>query len=505
MKKKRTFISQLGMIFLALVLINILSDRFFMRLDLTADKIYTLSQASRDILKSLDEPVTVTAYFTKGSQPEIEKVREDFKDMLSEYASISKGMVNFVFLNPNEDEKTEQEAMKQGIQPLMLNVREKDQVKQQRVFLGAKLDMGDRSELIPVIQPGAAMEYALSSTIKKLSVIDKPKVGFVEGQGEPGLNSMIQANEQLKVLYQTDAVNLDQPDLKLDGYKTLVIVAPNDTFSPTALSKLDAFLAKGGNLFIAYNQVDADLQTMQGKAVTSNLHDWLLKKGLKVENNFVVDRSAGNVGVRQQSGFMTFTRQIPFHFWPSITKFEDMPITKGLNQVVLQFASTINFVGDTNLVYRPFLKTSDFSGTVTVPTFINLNKEWANSDFPLKGQTIGAILEGPIVGKTTSRIVLISDGDFAVNGEGQQMQQRQPDNVSLMVNSVDFLSDDTGLIELRTKEVSSRPLNNIEEGRRSFLKWLNFLLPIILVLVFGAVRFQYRRNQRIKRMEVDYV
>ncbi len=505
MKKKRTIASQLALIALALILVNVLSDRFSMRLDFTADKIYTLSNATRDILKSLDEPVTVTAYFTKGSQPEIEKVREDFKDMLTEYASISDGMVNFVFVNPNADSKIEQEAAQQGIQPLMLNVREKDQVKQQRVFLGAKLAMGDRTELIPVVQPGAAMEYALSSAIKKLAVIDKPKVGVLQGNGEPSLQSMVQAGEQLNVLYQTEPVDLNNPDVDLKGYKTLAIIAPTDTFTDGELAKLDAFLANGGNLYIATNQVVADLQTMQGKVNTGNLKDWLLEKGLKIEKNFVVDRSAGTVGVRQQSGFMTFTRQIPFHYWPSITKFEDMPITKGLNQVMLQFASTISYVGDTNLIFRPFLKTSEKSGTVAAPTFINLNKEWTNNDFPLGPQTVGAVLEGKIVGNMPSRIVLIADGDFAVNGEGQQMQQRQPDNVSLMVNAIDFLSDDTGLIDLRTKEVTSRPLQEVEEGRRAFLKWLNFLLPIILVLIYGVVRFQYRRNQRIKRMEVDYV
>jgi gliding-associated putative ABC transporter substrate-binding component GldG len=345
----------------------------------------------------------------------------------------------------------------------------------------------------------------LSSAIKKLAVIDKPKVGVLQGNGEPSLQSMVQAGEQLNVLYQTEPVDLNNPDVDLKGYKTLAIIAPTDTFTDGELAKLDAFLANGGNLYIATNQVVADLQTMQGKVNTGNLKDWLLEKGLKIEKNFVVDRSAGTVGVRQQSGFMTFTRQIPFHYWPSITKFEDMPITKGLNQVMLQFASTISYVGDTNLIFRPFLKTSEKSGTVAAPTFINLNKEWTNNDFPLGPQTVGAVLEGKIVGNMPSRIVLIADGDFAVNGEGQQMQQRQPDNVSLMVNAIDFLSDDTGLIDLRTKEVTSRPLQEVEEGRRAFLKWLNFLLPIILVLIYGVVRFQYRRNQRIKRMEVDYV
>lgn len=504
MKKISKLTGQLLMLIIALVLVNLLSERFSWRFDFTEGRIYTLSDATKDILKSLDEPVTITAYFTKGSQPEIEKVRKDFLDMLTEYADLSDGLLNFEFVNPNKDEQGEQEAMQAGIQPLMLNVREKDQVKQQRVFLGAKLAMGDRQELIPVIQPGAAMEYALSSAIKKLAVIDKPKVGFVQGHGEPGLNAMVQANEQLSVLYATEAVNLSQSENPLNSFETLVIVAPTDSFPDNELQQLDQFLQQGGNLLIAHNHVEADLQSMQGSLNKSNLSSWLAQKGLMLDNNFVVDASAGTVGVRQQSGFMTFTRQIPFHFWPQITKFEDSPATKGLNQVVLQFASSIQFRGDTSAVFIPLVKTSEKSGTIAAPTFINLNKEWTNADFPLEGQTIAALLRG-VNGNQQASIVLFSDGDFAVNGEGQQMQQLPADNVSLFVNAVDFLSDDTGLIDLRTKEITSRPLEALEDGQRNLLKWLNFLLPILLVLIFGLIRFQYRRNQRIKRMEVGHV
>jgi ABC-type uncharacterized transport system involved in gliding motility auxiliary subunit len=133
MKMKKSILSQLLLIIVVLILINVLSTRFFVRLDFTGDKIYTLSKATKDILHSLNEPVTVTAYFTRGSQPEIEKARKDFQDLLIEYSNISKGMVNYEFLNPNEDQQLEQEVMQSGIQPLVLNVREKDQVKQQRV------------------------------------------------------------------------------------------------------------------------------------------------------------------------------------------------------------------------------------------------------------------------------------------------------------------------------------------------------------------------------------
>lgn len=506
MKHKKSIASQIILIVVVLVLVNVLSEKFFVRLDFTEDKIYTLSDATRDILKSLDEPVTVTAYFTRGSQQQIEKARQDFKDLLIEYSNVSGGMLNYEFLNPNEDQQIEQEAQQAGIQPLVISVRESDQVKQQKVYLGAKITMGEQTDVIPVMQPGAAMEYALSSSIKKLSVIDKPKVGLIQGHGEPSMNSYQQAMQQLLVLYDVQPVTISDENTTLADFKTLAIIAPTDSFPDADLQALDNYLSTGGNLYVAFNRLEGDFQSMRGNRVETNLGDWLEEKGLKVENNCVVDASSGTVGVRQQTGFMTFTRQIPFPYWPMIRNFnDDMPITQGLEQVMLQLASTINFTGDTSLHFNPFLLTSEKSGTLPLPVFFNVQKEWGNNDFPLENLTVGAILEGPIVSQTPASIVVIGDGDFAINGEGQEAQQRQPDNVSLMVNAIDFLSDDTGLIDLRTKEVTSRPLDELEEGRSTLLKWLNFALPLLLVIIYGIIRSQIRRRKRIKRMEEGYV
>lgn len=506
MKNSKSIAVQLLLIGIALVVVNILSDRFFVRLDFTEEKIYTLSDATKDILQNLDEPVTVVAYFTQGSQQEIDKVRQDLRDMLVEYANISGGMVNYEFLNPNDSPEIEQEAMQAGIQPLVISVREKDQVKQQRIFIGVKITKGETSDVIPVIQPGAAMEYALSSSIKKISVTDKPKIGFVQGHGEVPLNEMSQALMQLEVLYDVQPVDLSNTELSLSDFRTLAIIAPTDSFPAEHLNKLDDFLGAGGNIYAAINRLQGDFQSMRGNLVQTNFPDWLDEKGLRLEKNCVVDASSGTVGVRQQTGFMTFTRQIPFPYWPLIKAFdEDNVITSGLNQVLMQLTSNIIFSGDTTLRFTPFLQTSNKSGTLPAPVFFNVQKEWSNSDFPLSNLTIGALLEGPIESQTDATIALIGNGDFAVNGSGEQAQQRQPDNINLMVNTIDYLSDDTGLVALRTKEVTSRPLEELEESQRTLIKWVNFGLPILLVIIYGLIRAQINRRKRIKRMEVGHV
>ena len=105
-----------------------------------------------------------------------------------------------------------------------------------------------------------------------------------------------------------------------------------------------------------------------------------------------------------------------------------------------------------------------------------------------------------------ARMVLVANGNFAINGEGQRPQQLQPDNnISMLVNSIDWLTDETGLIDLRTKEVTSRPLDQLSDSRKSFLRWLNFTLPLVLTVLFGIFWYQRRRILRKKRMEEGYV
>jgi ABC-type uncharacterized transport system involved in gliding motility auxiliary subunit len=202
---------------------------------------------------------------------------------------------------------------------------------------------------------------------------------------------------------------------------------------------------------------------------------------------------------------MNFTTQVNFPYLPRIKDFTDHPITNGLEQVLFQFASPINFTGDTALNFVPIVQSSGRSGTQTPPVFFDINKKWGPNDYPLSNLTMGAILSGPIQGDVESTIILITDGDFAINGEGQRPQQLNPDNVSLFVNSIDWLSDETGLIDLRTKAITSRPLDQIEDGRKAFIKWTNFLLPIILIILYGVIMSQRRRRIRNKRMEVGHV
>lgn len=491
-----------------LILINILSNQFFLRFDLTEDKQYTLSKATKDILRSLEDPITITAYFSEDLPPDYTKIRRDFRDMLVEFSTISKGAVEYEFVDPNSSEEIEQEIVQYGVRPILFNTREKDQVTQKKGYMSAVLKSGEnQQEVIPFISSGVGMEYALASKVKKLSVADKPSVGLIQGHGEPGLQELGQVFQQLSILYSVENIDLSAETSIPDRYKAVALVAPKDTIPPDHLAKLDDYLTRGGQLFIAYNAVEGDLSTAQGSALTTGLEAWLRTKGLEVESSFITDVQCANVTVQQQQGFFTMQTPVQFPYLPLVSNFADHPITKGLEQVVMQFVSPIRFLGDTTSSFTPIAFTSSRAGIVRAPTFFDINKKWTDADFPMSDIVIGGILEAPAGASPEAKIVLFGDGNFPVTG--QQGRGQNEDNISLMVNSIDWLSDDTGLIELRTKGVASRPISDEylgeeAEGKRSFIKYLNFGLPILLVLLYGFLRFQRQQRQRLKRMQERY-
>jgi gliding-associated putative ABC transporter substrate-binding component GldG len=488
---------------LIIVIVNVLSENYNFRLDLTEDREYTLSKATRDILKNLESPVTVTAYFSKDLPPNIGSIYSNLKDMLTEYGSRSNGMVVYKFVNPNENEETEREAMKNGIQPIMINVRQKDQVKQQKAFMGATVSMGDDMEQIPFFQPGSAMEYALSTAIKKLSVKDKPAIAFIQGHGEPSPAQLSQAGTELGILYDVQSYTLtDMADIP-SKFRTIALVRPTDTIPPAQIEKLDRFLARGGNIFLAINRVDGDFSTAMGKAVSDGLDNWLKSKGITVSPDFIIDAKCGVVTLQQKQGNYVMSTQIQFPYLPVINKFADNPIAKGLEGVSVQFASPITFSGDTSVRFTPIAFSSDKSAILNSPLYFDIQKQWQLRDFPVKNLVVAAIAEGKLAGNANSRLVLVSDGDFAVGsaGGGQQLPK---DNVSLLVNSIDWLSDATGLIDLRTKGITTRPVADLSDGTKAFLKWFNFLAPVILIIIYGLVRMQMNRSKLLKRMEVNY-
>lgn len=504
--KRSKVITQVLIFIGIVVVVNLISEQMFLRLDFTADKRYTLSKATKDILEDLDEVITVTAYFTEELPPQLQKSRQDFEDLLIEYENRSGGNVVYEFINPNENEAEEQKAQQKGINPVMVNITEKDQVKQMRAYLGAVLQMGEKSEIIPMIQPGSGMEFSLTTSIKKISVLDKPKIAFLQGHGEPSPNASVQVLQQLSVLYDVEALTIaDTADIPV-YIKAIAIVNPTDTFPQSHFAKLDQYLSSGGSIYLAYSNLQTDLQSQYLSALPDiGIMGWLADKGITMNNQYVIDANCGSVSVRQQNGPFMMNRQIEFPYFPILSNFSEHPAAKGLEGVIMPFVSSISYLPkDSAINIQPLVFSSENSGVINTPAYIDIEKEWAESDFNAPSQVVAIAAEGPLTGAGNSKMVVIANGAFAVNGEGEQQQQVNQDNVNLASNVIDWLSDDTGLIELRTKGVTSRPLEQLEDTERNLYKYGNVAIPILLMIGIALFRRQRYARKRQSWIQGNY-
>jgi gliding-associated putative ABC transporter substrate-binding component GldG len=472
-----------------------------MRFDLTEDDRFTLSLPTEKLVQNLDELITVKAYFSENLPQNIISTKKDFKDLLIEYSNASNGNFVYEFVDL-KDEKAENEAIQNGIRPILIDIREKDQIKQQKSFLGAVILKGNQKEPIPVIQPGVSMEYNLSSAIKKLTITEKPKIAYLQGHQESPLADIGEVNENLSNFYTIEPIDLVSQQLTKD-YKTLMIVNPKDTIDQNELFQIEQYYNNGGNVFIALNSVEGDFKTLTGKINYTGLDSWLIKEGIEVKNEFVVDENCSSVSVQQQQGFFNFVTQVKFPYIPLVSNYSGHVITKGLETIYFPFVSYFNIKEDSsaNSQTKGIIFTSNKSGAISPPLYFNIEKKWTTADFPLNNLSLAVIKERKDISGNKIRIVAIGDGDFMVNQKTQQgNQQLPPNHLNLALNSIEWLTDQTGLIAVRNKGVNNRPINPLEDGTKTMIKYFNFLFPIFLAIGFGFFRFQMNSRIRLKRM-----
>lgn len=499
MKNKKSYI--IGLFVVNLLLFNVFSESSFFRLDFTADKRYTVSPATQQILENLQQPVTITGYFSKNLPVQFQKPIQDFKDLVIEYHHLSGAKIMYRFTEPQEDDQDFVQAQQNGLQPVSINVEEKDQVKQQLSYMGVVVQRGNQKEIIPFIQPNANMEYDLTSTIKKVSLTNKKSIAFLQGHGQPTVDDFRQAMPDLSTLYNLVPVTLNDTIPVLETYPTVVIVGPKQRLERWELNQIEQYLQNGGNLVLALNSAQVDLQTLAASDASTGLEQFLVTEGIRIESQLIVDVNCSMVSVTQEQNGFQFRSQVKFPFIPVFGQFAQHSITEGLEAVAMQFANPITFAGDSNLRFTPLVFSSQQSGTVNLPTDVNPQRNWTPADFAESGIVAAAAIEGKITAaQKDCKIVLFADADFATPS-----QQQQPDNTALFINSIDWLTDASGLMQLRAKQVSSRPISVLDDNTKAWLKWANFVAPILLLMIYGMVRFQRNRVIRKKRMEEDYV
>jgi gliding-associated putative ABC transporter substrate-binding component GldG len=512
-QKTQTLI-RIALILGILIVLNFISIRLFGRLDLTSQGVYTLSDASKKLVGSLDDRVTVKAYFTEDLPAPYNNNRRAVLDILNDYKAYSKGNLQYEFINP-QGEKGEQDAQQQGISPVQVQVVNEDKLEVKRGYLGLVMMYEDRKEVLPVVQNLSSLEYDMSSALKRLTNRTKKKIGFTTGHGEAKMSGMRQIVQSISQQYDVTPVDLGKGDPVPADIAALLVIAPSNRFQDSARYQLDQYLMRGGRIAFMLNRVNANLQMRMGQPLDVGLDDLLQEYGVRVNPDLVRDAQCANISVMQQQGSFTFQSQVPFPYIPVASNFNTAnPLVKDLQSLILHFTSSIDTTGAAarGLKEEVLVRSSKRSGRQTGFFMIDPFQRYAPADLAEEGIPLAVLIDGSFksffVGKQPAAAITASpETHLIVVGDGDFMKDDflgNRGNVTFFANIVDYLADDAGLITIRSKNVAAPPLDQVSDGTKKLLKYSNLLGPPLIIIAYGLLRWR-RRVAFKKAMEAQSV
>ena len=505
---KKSFLTYIGIVTAILIIVNIISRNLFFRWDLTENKMYSLSDSSKSVVGKIDDRLTMKVYFSDNLPGEYGNNRRYLQDILEEYTAYSGGNIHFEFYRPDDDEKMQEDAQKSGIQPVQLQVIENDNLEIKRVYMGMVFLYEDEREIIPVIQTTTGLEYDITTKIKKLVDSQKETIGIVQLSKQENINT-----ENISQILR-ERYNVRNTDLSLvvsTDVSLLLMNGVEDSLAIDERQNLEDFISRGGNLLLSQSRIITDLATQQANPIESNIFTLLESYGLKLAPNLVMDQNCGKVNVQQNLGFIRIPVPMDYPFLPIIKKegFNDESVmVSGLEALRLMFPSEIiledtsaQMINETSIITPLFTSSSR---STTMEEFFNLSPDPNNNpafrQLNETGKVLGALVETTNAESgVMSQLVLISDSKFMADDGGGAA----PENHIFIMNAADYLLGDKELIALRSREITNRPLKELEDEEKSRWKWINILLPSILVVGFGFIRLK-RENSRGKVLEEIY-
>jgi len=557
---KKRDLTALVLAVIVVILLNFVGSFIFHRFDLTSEKRYTLSEATKKILGRLDDVVYVKVYLEGDFPSGFKRLRNETKEMLDEFRAYSNDNIEYQFINPSQsaDKKQQNEIYKQlydkGLQPTNLEVKGESGTSQQILFPGAiisykgrempwqllKTQMGQSSEgqLNNSIQ---ALEYEFASVIRNLMTVIKPEIGFIEGHGELDTLSLNDIKNTLAGFYLLKRVKINEQLKALDGLKAIIIVKPDTSFSEKDKFIIDQFVMNGGKVLWAIDPLYTSIDSLQKSGGTIalpydlKLDDLFFKYGVRINTNLILDLASSAIPVNKAfQGQQPRFELMPWLFSPLIMPTGSHPIVKNLDVIKIEFGSSLDTVASKGITKTILLNSSKYSKTLNAPVRIDLrmvNMKPDENQFRDPYQPVAVLLEGPFESVYKNRIppqiasdsaigfkatgsntkmIVISDGDIIRNEIQHSSRKPYPlgydiytqqtyGNKNFILNCINYLCDDSGLISVRSRELTLRLLDK-KKIKNERLKWqvINTGLPLFALFLFGFIHNFIRKRKYTK-------
>jgi len=488
--KNRNYMELLLRAFLIIYItffVVLIADQIPVRFDLTKNKIYTLSSATKDTLVSLPNVVNVTLYASDNLPSQFQPILRDTKDFLKDYSVSGQGKFKYIVRIPEEGNGVSDEAESLGIQAVQFNTMSKDQFQVQNGYLGLSINYLDSHEIIPFIQKTDNFEYQLTSLINKITKKSKSTVAFLNDY-EQASSDLTSFSSELRKQYVVTNFSLKGETEIGPEVKTIIISGPKTLLDPEVLSKLKKFSKNGGSLFVMIDPVIVDQQTAVPSKNEADLSSLVSRFGITLNNNLVYDMRS-NETISFGGGQVNYI--IPYPLWVRALPKDISSITDSLDNVLLAWPSSLSIDNEK-------IKDGGLTKLLTTTEFANAQAEsfaiLPNQQFSLPDSGGAEYLLAAAVSKTdadnlTSRVVVVTDADFA----SEQFITNSPANINFALNAVDWLTQDSSLSSIRIKSSGTGKLLFESESQKEMAKYGSLVLAIVLPLTYGSFRLIRRR------------
>jgi len=574
--KRRTFID-LAMILAIIFLLNYIFSFFFIRIDLTTEKRYTLSPSTIKMLKELNDVVYVKVYLDGDLPVGFKRLQKSVKEMLDEFRVYANDNIQYEFINPSENtnKKERDDLFRQlynkGLNPTNLLEKDNKGTQSQKIifpgalvsyrnieapvdFLKTSINQGPEQNLNSSIEE---IEFSLINSIRKLKREFGQKIAFIYGHGELEISEVEDITNSLSEYYSVERVKIDgkvgsiseraEDSLGVrihNKYDMIIIAKPDSAFKEQDKFIIDQFIMLGGKVLWLIDPVNAEIDSL---AYTNsilatfkelNLNDQLFHYGVRINPNLVQDIQCALIPVNTAiAGTQPQFSPEPWIYFPLLQPQSSHPVGRNVNLVKGQFISSIDIVGeDANVQKTVLLSSSQYSRIMNAPVRIGLElikDKLEPANFGKLFVPVAVLLEGKFTSVYKNRLppeisdsreisfksegistkmAVIGDGDMIRNQVQKLGFNRKPlplgydrysgetfGNKDFLLNVINYMLDDSGFMNLRTREIKLRLLDKAKlENNRTFWQIINTLLPVILIIILGTFISIYRKRKYTK-------
>lgn len=549
-------------ILVGIVLLGILSQMFYKRFDLTQDKRYTLSDVTVQLLDTISSPLEIEVLLSGESTSEFRRLQQETSQILEEFASINKN-IQFRLVHPKElDVRTDlhEKINNFQVRPAQIQIKQDGKTQTEIVYPYAFATYNEKSVAIPLLKNvmGASSEERIHNSVQNLeySFVDsfnkllRPKhkrIAFLKGDGEIEDRFLADFLITLKEYYFIAPFTLHAPEepteilTELNTYDLLVVAGAKQVFSDVHKHLIDQYLMQGGNILWlgSMNTQTQHPETDQTYIIATDLQitDMLFKYGVRINANVVKDLYSAPIVIASGQERDSQYDRYPWFFYPLVEGESSHSITTNIEAVKFEYASSIDTLPN-RTKKTILLATSPLSKSHGLPYPIDLNKEISESleiinegpnqaDFANKPMALAVLLEGPIESAYHNRIKPVKWKDWkeiAETKEGKllvisdesiiknQMDGERPlelgfdkwtnsfyGNKEFLLNSVNYMLDDNGLIALRNKTIVIPFLDSQRSiEQRRMWQYINLLIPLAALSVFGILISFIRKRKYIR-------